>query len=165
MTRLIGAALLLSGTALLYGGIAGGRRRELCALRELIAALEFLERGVRASLTPMPRLLAQRGLGVQADAFFTRLRGLLRADDGCSFAECWRAAAEPLPLRPQEKEMLAALGAALGGEEESVLLALQNTARALRTALSAREAAQRQESRLSGTLCFSGGLLLTILLL
>jgi len=68
--KLLGAALILCGAALQCHALLGARRQERAALRELSAALESLERGIRASLTPLPRLLGQRGAGKYADAFF-----------------------------------------------------------------------------------------------
>ena len=68
--KLLGAALILCGAALQCHALLGARRQERAALRELSAALEGLERGIRASLMPLPRLLGQRGAGKYADAFF-----------------------------------------------------------------------------------------------
>ena len=65
--KLLGAALILCGAALQCHALLGARRQERAALRELSAALESLERGIRASLTPLPRLLGQRGAGKYAD--------------------------------------------------------------------------------------------------
>lgn len=165
MLRLLGAALVLSGAGALHWRISDTRRQELRALRETAAALEVLARGVQASLAPMPRLLAARGGGEYADAFFDRVRHLL-AEEEQPLDVCWRRAAEEmLSLGPRERGILAALGAALGGEEESVLRALRSTAQELRSALLEKEAARRQESRLAGTLCLGGGMLTVILLL
>ena len=76
--KLLGAALILCGAALQCHALLGARRQERAALRELSAALEGLERGIRASLMPLPRLLGQRGAGKYADAFFAEaLRGTL----------------------------------------------------------------------------------------
>ena len=68
--KLLGAALILCGAALQCHALLGARRQERAALRELSAALEGLERGIRASLMPLPRLLGQRGAGKYAEAFF-----------------------------------------------------------------------------------------------
>ena len=68
--KLLGAALILCGAALQCHALLGARRQERAALRELSAALEGLERGIRASLMPLPRLLGQRGAGKYANAFF-----------------------------------------------------------------------------------------------
>lgn len=165
MLKLFGAVLVLSGTGALHWRISDARRQELRALRETAAALEALARGVQASLAPMPRLLAVHGSGKYADAFFDRVRHLLAAEEEQPFCVCWRLAAEGLPLAPREREIIVSLGAALGGEEESVLRALQSTVQELRSALLEKETARRQESRLAGTLCFGGGLLTVILLL
>ena len=55
--KLLGAALILCGAALQCHALLGARRQERAALRDLSAALEGLERGIRASLMPLPRLL------------------------------------------------------------------------------------------------------------
>ena len=77
--KLLGAALILCGAALQCHALLGARRQERAALRELSAALEGLERGIRASLMPLPRLLGQRGAGKYADTFGGEEDAVLRA--------------------------------------------------------------------------------------
>ena len=79
--KLLGAALILCGAALQCHALLGARRQERAALRELSAALEGLERGIRASLMPLPRLLGQRGAGKYADAFFADVLAQMDEDD------------------------------------------------------------------------------------
>ena len=59
----------------------------------------------------------------------------------------------------------AALGDALGGEEESVCAALTHTARELSDAERSLFARSREEGRVMTALCLGGGTLLGILLL
>ena len=74
--KLLGAALILCGAALQCHALLGARRQERAALRELSAALEGLERGIRVSLMPLPRLLGQRG-AVTAFTLYLSVSGVL----------------------------------------------------------------------------------------
>ena len=134
--KLLGAALILCGAALQCHALLGARRQERAALRELSAALESLERGIRASLTPLPRLLGQRGAGKYADAFFADV--LAQLENGTPLPDGWREAAARTPL----------------GEREQALLSLTE-----------RERQSARDTRLVTTLCFSLSLLVTILLI
>ena len=146
--KLLGAALILCGAALQCHALLGARRQERAALRELSAALEGLERGIRASLMPLPRLLGQRGAGKYADAFFADV--LAHLENGTPLPDGWREAAARTPL---------------GEREDAVLRALRAAAQALRGTLVERERQSARDTRLVTTLCFSLSLLVTILLI
>lgn len=105
--KLLGAALILCGAALQCHALLGARRQERAALRELSAALESLERGIRASLTPLPRLLGQRGAGKYADAFFADV--LAQLENGTPLPDGWREAAARTPLGEREQALLSGL--------------------------------------------------------
>ena len=102
--KLLGAALILCGAALQCHALLGARRQERAALRELSAALEGLERGIRASLMPLPRLLGQRGAGKYADAFFADV--LAQLENGTPLPDGWREAAARTPLGEREQAVL-----------------------------------------------------------
>lgn len=163
--RLLGAALILSGSLLVRARLLRTRRRERQALRESIAALDYLSRELPCSLLPLPRLLERRGLGMYGDGLFSRTLALHEADGDVPLADCWRSAAEQLPLAAPEREILARAAQAFGGTEEGALAALSSGAAALRDALAERRREERQSGRLAGALCLSGGALLVILLL
>ena len=93
--KLLGAALILCGAALQCHALLGARRQERAALRELSAALEGLERGIRASLMPLPRLLGQRGAGKYAATFFADV--LAQRENGTPLPAGRRAAAARTP--------------------------------------------------------------------
>ena len=161
--KLLGAALILCGAALQCHALLGARRQERAALRELSAALEGLERGIRASLMPLPRLLGQRGAGKYADAFFTDV--LAQLEHGTPLPDGWREAAARTPLGEREQAVLSGLANTFGGEEDAVLRALRAAAQALRSTLTERERQSARDTRLVTTLCFSLSLLVTILLI
>ena len=117
--KLLGAALILCGAALQCHALLGARRQERAALRELSAALEGLERGIRVSLMPLPRLLGQRGAGKYADAFFADV--LAQLENGTPLPDGWREAAARTPLGEREQALLSGLADAFGGEEDAVL--------------------------------------------
>ena len=161
--KLLGAALILCGAALQCHALLGARRQERAALRELSAALEGLERGIRASLMPLPRLLGQRGAGKYADAFFADV--LAQLENGTPLPGGWREAAARTPLGEREQAVLSGLADTFGGEEDAVLRALRAAAQALRSTLTERERQSARDTRLVTTLCFSLSLLVTILLI
>ena len=161
--KLLGAALILCGAALQCHALLGARRQERAALRELSAALEGLERGIRASLMPLPRLLGQRGAGKYADAFFADV--LAQLENGTPLPDGWREAAARTPLGEREQALLSGLADAFGGEEDAVLRALRAAVQALRGTLTERERQSARDTRLVTTLCFSLSLLVTILLI
>ena len=161
--KLLGAALILCGAALQCHALLGARRQERAALRELSAALEGLERGIRASLMPLPRLLGQRGAGKYADTFFADV--LAQLENGTPLPDGWREAAARTPLGEREQAVLSGLADELGGEEDAVLRALRAAAQALRSTLTERERQSARDTRLVTTLCFSLSLLVTILLI
>ena len=111
--KLLGAALILCGAALQCHALLGARRQERAALRELSAALDGLERGIRASLMPLPRLLGQRGAGKYAEAFFADV--LAQLENGTPLPDGWREAAARTPLGEREQTVLSGLADALGG--------------------------------------------------
>ena len=125
--KLLGAALILCGAALQCHALLGARRQERAALRELSAALEGLERGIRVSLMPLPRLLGQRGAGKYADAFFADV--LAQLENGTPLPDGWREAAARTPLGEREQALvllqpgvssplvLSGVGTKGGGEE------------------------------------------------
>ena len=161
--KLLGAALILCGAALQCHALLGARRQERAALRELSAALEGLERGIRVSLMPLPRLLGQRGAGKYADAFFADV--LAQLENGTPLPDGWREAAARTPLGEREQAVLSGLANTFGGEEDAVLRALRAAAQALRSTLTERERQSARDTRLVTTLCFSLSLLVTILLI
>ena len=161
--KLLGAILILCGAALQCHALLGARKQERAALRELSSALEGLERRIRSSLTPLPRLLGHCGAGRYADAFFTDV--LAQLEDGTPLPDGWREAATRTPLAEREQTVLAGLADALGGDEDTVLRALRTAAQTLRDTLAERERQSARDTRLVTTLCFSLSLLVTILLI
>ena len=161
--KLLGAALILCGAALQCHALLGARRQERAALRELSAALGGLERGIRASLMPLPRLLGQRGAGKYADAFFADV--LAQLENGTPLPDGWREAAARTPLGEREQAVLSGLADTFGGEEDDLLRSLRTAAKTLRDTLREREREGARDTRLVTTLCFSLSLLVTILLI
>ena len=141
--------------------IAGKRATQDAALAR--EGFLSLAQSVRATLTPFPTLLEGLSHEDGAGTFFTSVRAGLSC--GQTLANAWRAAARTLPLAEREKETVAALGGALGGEEESVCAALTHAARELSDAERSLFARSREEGRVMTALCLGGGTLLGILLL
>ena len=163
MLHLTGAALLLAASALLRRAILSRARQQRQTLRVLSDGFLSLAQAVRATLTPFPALLETVPREGAAGMFFSSVRALLSR--GETLSDAWRTAAEALPLSERERELTAALGSALGGEEESVCDALSRTARELSRSERTLGAQEREEMRVTTALCLGGGTLLGILLL
>lgn len=162
--KLLGAVLILGGAGLLCREKLSRRRAEREALRALAAALEELEREVRASLTPLPRLLERCAAGGRAESFFAAILSQRQREPDAPLPDHWRAAAHSLPLSLREQESLARPAAALGGEEEDLLRALRAASTELRASLAERERSAAGEERLIAAISLSLSLLFAILL-
>lgn len=163
MLKGLGCALLLAATLLLRGGILAEKRARRTALRELSAALSALARGIRLTLTPLPRLLSTIPCEGAARDFFSLVTAALAR--GETLSQSWDRASRALPLPTREGELLRALAPALSGDAESVCAALTLTARELSEAERLLAQRQREDERLATALCLGGGLLVSILLL
>lgn len=163
MLHIAGAGLVLCAALLLRQSLLHRARLRRRTLRALSESFEALSLAVRATLAPLPALLRDLSCAEEAAAFFRAVREGLA--DGKPLERCWREAALMLPLSEREQELTAALGSALGGEEESVCAALSRTARELSEAERTLGAREREEMRVTTALCLGGGMLLGILLL
>ena len=160
MLRILGAGLILCGGLLARQTLVGSARCAQRTRRALAAELETMESEIRLLLTPLPELLRR---GAARSAFSASVTALLAG--GGTLTEAWRAAAETLPLPPEEREQLAALGDRLDGDETGVCAALALAAARLRGRYDEVERSRAQTERLTTSLCLSAGLLLVILLL
>ena len=163
MLHMTGAALVLCASLLLRRSILSRARLRRRTLRALAESLDVLARAVRATLAPFPALLRDLSCAEEAAGFFLAVREELAR--GKPLDVCWREAAGVLPLSERERAQLAALGSALGGEEESVCAALSREAREFSDAERALSSREREEMRVTTALCLGGGTLLGILLL
>ena len=160
MLRALGAGLILCGGLLARQTLVEPVRRAQRTRLALAAALEAMEAEVRLLLTPMPKLLRR---GAAKEAFFGRVLAALSS--GAAPDEAWRAAADTLPLPPEERELIAALGERVSGDEEHACAALTLAASRLRRRYDEIESRRRRTERLTTALCVSTSLLLLILLL
>ena len=163
MLHLTGAALLLAASALLRRAILSRARQQRRTLRALSEGFLSLAQDVRATLAPFPALLETMPREGAAGTFFSSVRALLSC--GETLPGAWRTAAEALPLSERERSAVASLASALGGEEESVCTALHRASAELLSAERALHAREREDGRVISALCFSGALMLGILLL
>lgn len=163
MLHLTGAALLLAASALLRRAILSRARQQRRTLRALSEGFLSLAQAVRATLAPFPALLETMPREGAAGTFFSSVRALLSC--GETLPGAWRTAAEALPLSERERSAVESLASALGGEEESVCAALHRASAELLSAERALHAREREDGRVISALCFSGALMLGILLL
>ena len=162
MVRLLGGVLIISSGLLLRGTILRASRRELETQRELRDALLLLEKEIKFTLMPLPKLLRME-FGCCVSAFFSAV-----SDDLCSektLSESWQTHTQRLFLPQRIKLRFARLGADLVGEEESIRRTLLLMAEELSESMEAQERTQRERERLTTALCLSGSFLLVLVLL
>lgn len=169
MIRLIGAALVAAGGALLGFQAAAGLRGRVRALEQLEAGLALLERELELNLPPLPRLLergAAHSEGAARELFQGCVRGLDRLDLE-SFSTLWRRlVGEQFALDQEGQAILYPLGDTLGRYEARRQLEALSAARRRLAELSARlESDSRRKGRVYQALGLSGGAFLVILLL
>ncbi|MGQ9778569.1 MAG: stage III sporulation protein AB [Bacillota bacterium] len=169
MLRILGALFILVGTGGLGHLMAGGLAEHAANLRRLVAALQHLESEIVFASLPLAQALHRtaRTIGGEVGKFMEAVAASLAQNDGKTSALVWKetlAAYGPeLLLAPAEMEILAALGAALGGsdrEDQAKHLALAR-ASLQRYADEAREKAEKGK-RIWYYLGFSAGAFLIL---
>lgn len=163
MMKLVGSLLILTGGGLLRRARLRADRRRRRALTDLASALNAMCEEVRMARTPMPELLRRQaeGCGVDVGAFLRSAAAASAGEEG--LAGGWARGVPDLPLDEPERELL--LGLDLRGDEEQVCGALSRVGLWL-----SRRAEEKERNRLEVTkrttaLCFSGAVLLVILLI
>lgn len=165
MLKLLGSGMILLGGALAVMLRLAERGRRCQAEDELVAALERLGEAIRQTHMPLPRLLVTLAEGrcPSVRAFLSGTAEALRRGEELDAA--WRRCADVLPLPPEDLRVLAALGAALGGDEEQACKAAARAAEELSRRAAQRAAGRKDEDRRAAALCFSAAALLVILLI
>ena len=169
MIRLMGAALVAAGGALLGFQAAAGLGRRVRSVREMEAGLELLERELELSAPPLPRLLergAEHSRGPARALFQGCVRGLDSLDRE-DFSTLWRRLVrEQTGLPAEGQAVLLPLGDTLGRYEgERQREALSAARRRLGELAGRLEADSRRQGRVYQALGLSGGAFLVILLL
>ena len=146
MVKLVGAVCILGAGTWAWRRSAAERRRELDTLADLTALLDRMGEEIRLRRTSLPRLLGS----------------LAR---GAPLGQSWRSAAEALPLGPESRTALTALGDSLQGDEESVCKALTLAGKILEKNLAAARDHRQETEKRSAALWLSSAALLVILLI
>lgn len=162
MLRLFGAGMILAGGILLRGTILSASRRELQTQCELRDALMLLEKEIKFTLTPMPKLLMSENFGASVSEYFSAVCEDLRMEK--TLAESWSAHAQNLALPQRIKERFVRLGRSLDGDEESVRQALVLMAEVLSESIETQERTQCERERLTTMLCISASIMLALML-
>lgn len=155
-------SVLLGGLALRAALVRAGRD-ELGLLRALVASLTMLSQQISATLTPLPRLLRQGDWPREAEPFFLMILDGL--DGGNTPEQSWRDAAQTMPLKENERALLAVPSTVLRGEEEQLLRALRASAEALEAAARERAARRGERERLITAVCVCGTLMLLLVIM
>ena len=157
MVKLVGAVCILGAGTWAWRRSAAERRRELDTLADLTALLD--------RRTSLPRLLGSLGrdrTGPVRDFCTSVAASLAR---GAPLGQSWRSAAEALPLGPESRTALTALGDSLQGDEESVCKALTLAGKILEKNLAAARDHRQETEKRSAALWLSSAALLVILLI
>ncbi|NLG84776.1 MAG: hypothetical protein GX493_09285 [Firmicutes bacterium] len=123
MLRLLGALFVLVGTGGLGYLMAVGLTEHAANLRRLVAALQHLESEIVFASLPLSQALRRTGrvIGGEVGQFMEAVAASLAQNDGRTSAVVWREAlaayGPELLLSAAESEILASLGAALGGSD------------------------------------------------
>ena len=165
MVKLLGAACVLGAAVWAWRRGAKERRRKLDTLADLIVLLDRMEGEIRLRRTSLPRLLADLGRdrGPEVRGFCAAVSAALAR--GAPLGESWRSAAEALPLPPEDRQALAAMGDGLQGDEGNICKVMLLTGRLLRKDLEAARDRRPETEKRSGALWLSGAALLVILLI
>jgi len=158
MVKLVGAVCILGAGTWAWRRSAAERRRELDTLADLTALLDRMG-------TSLPRLLGSLGrdrTGPVRDFCTSVAASLAR---GAPLGQSWRSAAEALPLGPESRTALTALGDSLQGDEESVCKALTLAGKILEKNLAAARDHRQETEKRSAALWLSSAALLVILLI
>ena len=118
MVKLVGAVCILGAGTWAWRRSAAERRRELDTLADLTALLDRMGEEIRLRRTSLPRLLGSLGrdrTGPVRDFCTSVAASLAR---GAPLGQSWRSAAEALPLGPESRTALTALGDSLQGDED-----------------------------------------------
>ena len=110
MVKLVGAVCILGAGTWAWRRSAAERRRELDTLADLTALLDRMGEEIRLRRTSLPRLLGSLGrdrTGPVRDFCTSVAASLAR---GAPLGQSWRSAAEALPLGPESRTALTALG-------------------------------------------------------
>ena len=170
MLRLAGAVLLAAGPALIGFHAAGRLARRPRLLRELIAALEQMEREISFRLTPLPQLflrLSEEYSGPVGTLFGCCVRDM---DDlgQRSLSQIWRQALgeASLDLDGRGLRALEELGEVLGRYDGDGLQgALRQACGELTAAAEEAERERDQKGRMDQVLGLTSGAFLVILLI
>ena len=160
MVKLVGAVCILGAGTWAWRRSAAERRRELDTLADLTALLDRMGEEIR-----LRRLLGSLGrdrTGPVRDFCTSVAASLAR---GAPLGQSWRSAAEALPLGPESRTALTALGDSLQGDEESVCKALTLAGKILEKNLAAARDHRQETEKRSAALWLSSAALLVILLI
>lgn len=111
--KLLGAALIITAGGLFSGGIISWEKNHCALLSDISTALEALAEKLEAYSMALPAAFSQ-----MAEKSSDELRNFFNALNekifGLEMEKLWGQEVEKLPLLPDEKRSLAALGACLG---------------------------------------------------
>lgn len=170
MMRLIGAALLVAGSAALGFGAVGRLDGRVRDLQGLLAGVEALQRELGWRLADLSEALelAAGAAGGRPARFFRLCAGGAAQLEGRSFRQVWQQGLDRCQLRLDraDREPVEQLGAVLGRYDgDSQRQALESAAARLELRRAAAAEDRKRLGRVYGVLGMTAGLFLVILLI
>lgn len=169
MIKIIGAVMVIAGTALCGYISVGKMKRRVKCLNSIAASLSLMESEITDRLTPMPELLER----LSDDAFYpasllyARTAENLEKLGEIAFSEIWGEAVDAesaLILSPEEREILRRLGMSLGKysayEQKK---AIEYARRKIEDAAERADAEREKNSRVQTALGLAAGVFTVII--
>ncbi len=171
MIKLVGALLIVSGTAAWGIGSIMRMKTRSKALAAIMSSLEIMAEEIGANLTPMPALVEMLSniAPKPADLFYRNIKAELPKLGSESLGSIWQAGLDnsgELMLERGEKEILSELGWELGKYDgESQRRMIQSAIRRLKLIADMAESERRANSRLHGFLGVAAGMFAVVVLI
>jgi len=165
MLKLLGCLCILGAGAAVRTMQVRRLRRELALLRDMDSALDELRDEIRSSRSALPGLLdkAGKGRGGDASVFFEAAAAAIRT--GNEFPLVWKQEADRLPASSDVRREVGELGQKLCGDEAAACDGISLVTDFLRKDIEEKRRCQRDTERCCTAMCFSGALLLILLLI
>ena len=171
MIKLVGALLIVFGTAAWGIGSVMKMRTRSKALSAIISSLEIMAEEIGVNLTPMPELVEMlSNMAPQpANLFYRNVKAELLKLGTESFGRIWQTGLDnsgELMLEKGEKEILSELGLELGKYDgESQRRMIRSAIRRLMIIADAAERERRESSKLHGFLGVAAGMFAVVVLI
>lgn len=165
MNVVFGVAFVMAGCGGLWWLEMHAQRKRLVFLQQMSVAMLELHSQIRGQQTPLPRIFLQLSehLTGEAGGFFLEIYDQLH--QGQSFEKSWVKGVNQWFAREEERAVVLQLGRSFSGEEEEICKVLLLADDYFKRILLELQNKLPDKQRSFGAVCFSGGVMLLILLI